>query len=332
MILLMNPSAAQVARSTGQGRPLWFAAPLVAADRSACFQAGFTGWRASSLLDLRSRGALVFTVGWLEGFVSLLPEGMAPVCALFQWKPLEHLTLLKKWLYRRVLGRSRVLVTYSRDSEVYLRTLFPNKPIVWLGHFVDTDFFQPTEEKSGSERYFLCVGNHKRYEDVIIRLAAATGTVVIRVSSDPKVAQYHSLHSSPLVKVLQDVQFAQLRQLYQDAEIMLNVVDDKLWPVGITSFCEALAMDTVIITSSGHSCSGYVFDDGTKPYFTVESPEDVECWLAAVHRVYSEGRIWEDGRRPRDMALKFCSFESARATWGYVNTLLCPGKSNPELE
>lgn len=235
---------------------------------------------------------------------------------------------MKQLLYRRLLLHSRVLATYSRESESYLRAMFPRKPIVWLGHFTDTDFFRPDCRRKSSKKFYLCVGDHKRHEDVIIEVASAARISVIRVSADPHVAQYHAANPSPSVEVRSGITFEQLRQLYDDAEAVLNVVDDSLWPVGITTFCEALAMNKVVVTSGRHSCSGYVFEDGDRPYATVERSRDVDCWVAAIRRTQSSEAAWRSSRSPRDMAVRFCSFESAVEKWRHVIGLLDEGRRN----
>ncbi|MBI2685994.1 MAG: glycosyltransferase [Acidobacteria bacterium] len=326
MILLMRPGVEEIARTTGGAHPRWFAAPVFAADGAARFASTFGDLRSTSRTDRRKRGALVFNVGRLESCLSLLSERALPLCSLYQWRPLEAQQPLKRWLYRRVLGRSRVLVTYSRQSEIYLRNLFPGKPVVWLGHFIDTEFFQPANRSDWREPYFLCVGNHKRYEGIIVRIAEETKTPFIRVSSDPKVAGYHSANPSSWVKVHQDVEFTRLRQYYQEAELVLNIVDDSQWPVGITSFCEALSMNCSIVTSGAHSCSGYSFTGGAKPYLTVDSPQDPQRWLAAIQRARAVGRNWSRGHTPRDLALTHCSFDVARETWSKVISLLESGE------
>ena len=322
MIVILSPSDEQQAQTTARARPYWFATPIFATDGTSRFHDALAGvW--SFLVRYRLReDVLYFNVGPVESFLSLLPAWAYPSCALFQWRPLHQQPMLKRWIYWRVLQRSRVLVTYSRDSVEYLRQHFPAKPIIWLGHFIDTEYFSPKALRSGRDQYFLCVGNHKRNEELLIRIAEATKTPILRVSSEPAVERYHSLHPSPLVRLLRDVSFDSLRELYDAAEIVLNAVDDSEWPVGITSFTEALSMDCLIVTSGGHSCSGYLFDDGSRPYFAVPVAADLDAWLAAISAARCQGRNWARGRGPREMAEQFCSLEAAKATWLEVVRLL----------
>ena len=168
----------------------------------------------------------------------------------------------------------------------------------------------------------LVVGDHKRHEDVIVKLADALRITIFRVSQDPQVTQYHAANPTPFVRMLNGIDFKQLRQLYHDAELVLNVADDNLWPVGVTTFCEALAMNKVVVTSGRHSCSGYCFEDGSKPYLTVESTRDVARWLDAIEQARSLGSGWKAGRSPRDMAVRFCSLASMKKSWEHIIELL----------
>lgn len=321
----MNPSARQMARIKSGAVPRWFAAPVLQADPAAYFSRSLTHLAAQSLHASVGQSALIFHVGKLEACLALLPVNQLPICSLFQWVPLELQSPSKRFIYNRILKKSRVLATYSRLSEAYLKQLFPQKPVVWLGHFTDTEFFQPIASKSSAERFMLAVGDHKRHEAVIVKLAEALRITIVRVSGDSRVTQYHTTHASPFVKMLTAIDFDELRQLYNDADLILNVADDRLWPVGITTFCEALAMNKLVITSSRHSCSGYAFEDGTKPYYTVDATQEVEAWLAAIRQAQSQGAGWETGRNPRDLAIKFCSFESMTKSWEHIHKLLMNG-------
>jgi hypothetical protein len=326
MKILMNPSAGQLARIKSKTVPRWFAAPILQADPTSNFSHSLTHLASNFSPWTVGQSALVFNIGKLEACLAMLPVGRMRICSLYQWVPLEHQRPFKRFIYGRILEKSRVLATYSRISEAYLKNLFPQKPVVWLGHFTDTEFFQPVGIRSSTERFMLAVGDHKRHEDVIIKLAQALRVTIIRVSGDSRVAQYHAAHASPFVKMLQGINFDQLRQFYNDAEMVLNVVDDRLWPVGITTFCEALAMNKLVITSGRHSCSGYSFEDGSRPYITVDSTQDVECWLAAIQQaraIIDSG--WKTGRSPRDMAVNFCSFEAATKGWQHIIKLLKNG-------
>ncbi len=252
--------------------------------------------------------------------LSFLPRSLVEFCSLFQWVPVDvQSSLLKKFIHRRVLRRSRVIATYSRLSEVQLRKDFPRVPVCWIGHFIDTVYFDPLKASEPSVRgdYMLVVGCHKRHEDVIREIASRSGERIVRVSADPATAEYHRQNPCSNVTVLTSVEFSELRNLYHRASIALNVVDDALWPVGITSFCEALAMDRPIVTPAGHSCSGYEFEDGSRPYETVQDSRCVDQWLTAIRKV-RQRRSALPGRSTRDLAVRLCSFDAVAAGWRRV--------------
>jgi hypothetical protein len=81
-------------------------------------------------------------------------------------------------------------------------------------------------------------------------------------------------------------------------------------------------MNKVLITSGGHSCSGYVFEDGSKPYTSIEKPSEVDCWLDGIRRSEVCRRDWKSGRNPRDMAIEICSYGKAVENWKRVVNLL----------
>jgi hypothetical protein len=121
------------------------------------------------------------------------------------------------------------------------------------------------------------------------------------------------------VECLSRISFGEVRQLYQSARLVMNAVDDRYWPVGITTFCEALAMDRPIITSAGHSCSGYQFDDSSRPYWTVQDPFDTEQWVALVREVLALNGQRLLGASPRELALKLCSFNASVNAWSDIH-------------
>ncbi len=323
MIILMSPSVSEKRRIERQNEePRWFASPIIETDPDTHFSRSWSHLASSMRDKARRTDALVFSVGEIEAFLSLVPTTRLNICSLFQWPYLDLLPSIKRQIYRRLLTKSKVIVTYSQAAEVYLRGMFPNKKIFWMGLFTDTDFFCPGSNGIPMRKYLLAVGDHLRFEDIIVQIATKLRMPIVRVSNDVRVASFYSANPSALVEMRRGVDFKELRKLYQNAAAVLNVVDDSKWPVGITSFCEALAMNKALITSGRHCCSGYVFDDGSRPYTTIEQPQDVDCWLEGVGGIVREESLWKSGRSPRDLAIKMCSFEQAVRKWKNVVDIL----------
>ena len=292
--------------------PLWFASPLLAARPDTVISR-----RIAALLrpGKAKHTLIVFNVGRLEALLPALPPSYYSIVALWQWRPLEHLSALKRVIYRMLLARAAVILTYSRASEAYLRAKFPGKHIEWIGHFVDTEFFQPSAGLSAQDDFLLCPGDNSRLEDIVVQIAERCRARVVRVSNAGNIKAHYRERRSPLVSFHGSVSFDELRRLYNSARLVINVANDRLWPVGITVFCEALAMNKIVITPNGHSCSGYAFADGARPYAVISNPFEINEWVAAVEAELHKPRGFEPGRSPRDLALTFCAFEKCKRQW-----------------
>jgi hypothetical protein len=246
----------------------------------------------------------------------------APICTLYQSWPLDMMPLYKRCAYRAVLRRSAVIVVYDALSEHYIRARFPDKEVVRLGLFTDTEYFAPTGTRIAGEPFIFCPGNHRRHEDVLVGIAQRTGMPVVRTSVDRQVARFYEGRMGCGVRFEFQAGFGRVRDLYRNAALVINVVDDRYWPVGVTTFCEALSMDKVVITSAGHSSAGYEFPDGMRPYLTVQNAMDVDEWVCRIQQVL-KGEVRFDGpRSPRALAQLLCSEQAAVSTWHRVRELL----------
>lgn len=320
MKLLLDPTPGQVARMSPQpgSLPRWFAAPIAAADPGLEMGRNPANVFRSLTGSSAARSALVFNVGLLEAAASMMPFRKASLVSLHQWWPPELLPAWKHAIYRKVLGNSRIILTYSAADADSLRQRFPGADVRWMGHFVDTEFFRPSPSGDTGAGYILCPGDHRRLEHVVVAVAEALAVKVVRFSTDPHVLEYHRNHPSRFVECLGNISFGEVLELYRRAEVVLNAVDDRHWPVGITTFCEAIAVNCPVITSAGHSCSGYTFADGSRPYETVDEIFETSAWIEKVREVMDAGRSWGDGASPRDLAERICSFETMAASWRSV--------------
>ncbi len=324
MKVLMSPTPAQLERLEGANRdiPRWFAAPLAAAAGGKCC---FTRSLPAILMAGRSGGrvepALVFNVESLEATLALLPLRLR-LCSLYQWRPPEQLSAIKRFIYHRLLKKSTVIATYSKITQAELERRFAGKAVRWIGLFTDTEFFDPAKSQSAREPYLLCPGDHRRIEPVVSFVARELRMRVVRFSSGPETAKFYAKNPNPFVECLSGIPFSKVRDIYGSARVVLNAADDRFWPIGITTFCEALAMNRPVVTSAGHSCSGYEFEDGYKPYQTIQNCFDQEEWLKAVKIALANTEPWAKGRSPRDLALRSCSFDATMTGWKAILELL----------
>lgn len=320
MKLLLDASPGQIARlSPADGTlPRWFAAPITAADPALEIGRNPKEVLSSLTGSTAAKSALVFNVGLLEAAVSAFPFRRTNLVSLHQWWPPELLPAWKHAIYQHVLGNSRIILSYSAADAASLRKRFPGADVRWIGHFVDAEFFTPSVPYEGDGGYILCPGDHRRLEPVVVAVAEALAVKVIRFSTDPHVLDYHRDHPSGFVECRGNISFAEVLELYRKARLVLNAVDDRHWPVGITTFCEAIATNRPVITSAGHSCSGYTFEDGGRPYGTVEDLFNPSAWIEAARGLMDTPPPQPAGRTPRDLALRLCSFETMTAAWSSV--------------
>lgn len=300
--------------------PRWFAAPIMKADQKIRF-----GSRLSDAIQSVRAGEqrfLVFNVSRTEYIFSQLAPSRLNVISLHQWAPKNGTIDIKHKLRGHVLRRSKLVVTYSRQSYRELSCHFPANRLRWIGHFVDTQFFDPGLQSRDEERfalpahpYLLAVGDHKRLESMLVQISRRLDLPLVRVTSDPKVVAWYQETRPKGVEVQHRISFTRLRELYREASLVLNAVDDTGWPVGITSFCESLAMGAPIVTSGNHSCSGYSDDLDQVPFGTVVDIYSEEAWLTAC-------RFWLENRAHsvcmRAIAERLCSYESMSQQWSDI--------------
>lgn len=303
--------------------PKWFAYPIA--------RSGYRVHLSRSLAEIRKIvGAphafrplvLVFNVSLLEWFITLVLRRRCRIISLYQWRAFEHIAPLKRFICRTVLSASEQLLVYSKLAETSLRDRFPNKPVRWMGLYTDTAFFRPQPETQSlplPARFLLVPGNHKRDERLVCDIAERLQIPIIRFSSSPLVFREYDARACRYVTLLKNLPFHQVRELYQRAAVVLNVVDDSQWPVGITTFSEGLAMNATIITPSGHSASGYQFEDGTRPYYNVVDFRSVSEWCDAARHALKFGHTFFVNRSPRALAERLCSLEAVVATWSSLS-------------
>lgn len=324
VLLAPSPSDLERALGTGSGVPLGFGAPLAAAaGNNFSFSRSLRALLFSGGSDGGAEPALVFNVGPLEAALALLPVPVR-ICSLYQWRPPEQLSPMKRFIYDQLLKKTKVIATYSQITKADLERRFAGKAIRWIGMFTDTDFFDPAkaEAVAAAEPFLLCPGDHLRIEPVVSFIARELRMRVVRFSSGRGTGRFYAENPNPFVECLSGIPFSKVRDLYQSARLILNAADDRFWPVGITTFCEALAMNKLIVTSGTHSCSGYEFEDGSKPYYTVRDCFDHEEWLSTTKAALANEKPWRDGRSPRDLALRFCSLTASAADWRAVLAIL----------
>jgi len=328
MFIFMSPSGGQMQRMEAacQIGPKWFAYPIVQAGFDVHFRVPGQNYRSQLRHLIKDSSGpisvLVFTTGIEETLMALEYYKQVRICSLFQWIPLHRLPFHKRACYKAVLNASSVIAVYSTIAEEYVKSLYPDKPVIQIGLFGDTDFFTPSNGRTRSDNFVLCPGGNLRNENLLIKIAKRLYLPIIRFSNDPECRRYYEEHANHPIQFLYDVSYERMRLLYQQAACVLNVVDDSHIPAGIYAFCQALSMNCNIITPHGHSSGGYQFSDGTKPYYILKNMDDVDEWVNLVQRVLQRPRVWAPGKSPRDLARIFCSLDKSVQDWARIRVAL----------
>ena len=162
MFVFMRPNQEQLQRIEPEScdQPKWFASPLSAAFGTPTFSSSAAAAIQASLAgELKF---LVFTVSLQEVIAAPVLRSKNLV-TLFQWPlRLDWKSGGKQIARDLVLECSRIILVYSKTSEVELAERFPKKEVHWIGHFVDTNFFGPIGEGCLADAFLLCVGDHLR--------------------------------------------------------------------------------------------------------------------------------------------------------------------------
>ena len=325
MFIFMSPKEDQLRQMRDDciDEPKWFAYPIEKAGFDLHFKpkprAGLSRLRRL-LSTSRELCALIFTIGEVEALACTLLGHRLRICSLFQWKALENLPLYKRVCYRKILDQSKVIAVYDEVSEHYVRKIYPRKHIVRIGLFADTEFFRPSENDNVKEDYILCPGSNFRLEDVVVEVARQLPFRIIRYSNDLTVREFYSKHFNSGVDFRYDVPYTEVRSLLDKAQFVLNITDDTQLPAGIYAFCQALAMNQIVVTPDMHSSAGYELPGGDKPYHTIDDPFDVNKWIS-ISTAIIEGKLTISGK-PRNLAEKFCTFDRSVKDWKRIKDLL----------
>lgn len=210
-------------------------------------------------------------------------------------------------LARLVLVQDALRLERFRITQGTQRTRF----LPWI---VDDVFFQP-KSGIGRTRALFVPGDRGRLDDMVIEIARRTGRRIVRVSRYFPEQMLAAYATCPQIDLRYFVRWEELLRLYQETDMVLNIVDDAETSTGMTSFLEGLSMNALVVTPAGHSSAGYEFPDGFKPYLTVKNPRSADAWIEAIESADRHSRDWPAGRTPRDLFLKMSGMTSAAQKW-----------------
>lgn len=184
------------------------------------------------------------------------------------------------------IARADAVFTLASEQALYLRQKYQTNNVHFLRQQVDTVFFTPDTAEQGD--YLLSVGGDvsRDYGTLKQGLYGLGMPIVLRTNLvQPEPEQY------PHVKIIAERQSdAQLRELYQNAKIVVLPLKDMLHPGGITTLLEAFACGKAVVVSNSKGVRDYLRDEEN---CLVVPGEDPLALRAAVERLLGDPALRE---------------------------------------
>lgn len=201
----------------------------------------------------------------------------------------------------------RILVYSSWQRRFVVETLgHPDDQVVLTSFMVDSEFFSLEGAPVGGERMVCAAG--LEWRDYPTLLEAVRG-LDVRVVIAPASPWSRWSDSSRAVPVPDNVEirqlgFADLRQLYADADLVVLPLFDAVFQAGITTILEAMAMERPVICSQSPGQTDVIVHQENGLYVP---PGDVEALRSAIVEVLNDpARAREMGRSGRELVEEHC--------------------------
>lgn len=327
--------------SSQLGRILWLASlpssppPEVIAwsgqpPKSAYFPAENAGFELIEVNSLRSL-QLILDQPYLTTQIAFIPNlqpwhiaalllyrNSLPFVIYYQNKWPDQFSYPKRIATWFALKSSRLILLQDKIGIEQFSSILGDSKIVFFPWYVDDSFFDPSlcsKNDVSTEPLLFVPGDRNRLDSVVLEIAQRTNLKILRVSRHISADVIQQFNEYPNIEVRHFIPWHELRHFYNISSVVLNVVDDRDTSAGMTTFLESLAMNASVITPSGHSCAGYQFDNGFRPYSTIADPYDANEWIDAIQKILTKPKLWHSGYTPRDLFMSFSSTQSCTNRW-----------------
>ncbi len=135
---------------------------------------------------------------------------------------------------------------------------------------VDHHFFSPVQESA--DDYIMAVGQEQRDYKTLIQAVSGTNIKVLIVKSSPWSHNHTRFSLAENVKVLSNLTYLELKQLYAGARIVVVPLYNVNYAAGVNTILESMAMAKPVIASRSLGISDYIVENETGCYVT---PQDV---------------------------------------------------------
>ena len=177
-------------------------------------------------------------------------------------------------------------------------------PIRVVGHYVDTNFYQPAGDAAGPAAPYSPVGEDigRDFPTLLHAIEGLPSRVVLRTSRHLPPAATRL----PNLRLIRDwVSEAALRTLYAEASFVVVPLSDTLNASGVSTILEAGAMGKATIVSASAATDDFVIPDETCLRVPCHDPAALR---AAIERLLREPETCERlGRNARRFVVEHCS-------------------------
>lgn len=317
MLDVSDETISRIERNSCPNEPLWFGAQFRAAFNSTIFTRNIFHI-VKFLVNSRGKTIVIFNISLRELLVAsmkLIGLSKTSLVSIYQWRRFENLSILKRIVYKLVLKSSDVICVYSIAQRNYLTNNGYVRVRV-LPHYTDSEYFSISEIMSEKNDYILMVGDHRRNENLANQIALKFNKKLIRVTRDINVANIQRTYSNTDLRI--NISFDELKTLYASAVLVINPVYDDEWPVGITTFTEALVMGAKIVAN--HGCSSDYLKSiypGTSNSLGVWLVDDhsFDNWIFAVERALADNTEYSIVRDRRKEIIEILSIKNCANGW-----------------
>lgn len=213
----------------------------------------------------------------------------------------------------------------SRDRQFYV-------PLGVDLEFVRRRRSQVGESRPAEEGYLLAVGTNegKDYGTLLEALPLGLRLIIVTDSYNAQIIRKHRCYGAG-IEVLQGVPIQRLRELYQNAALVLIPLHDTPYGSGHTVFLENLALGKILVVSGSRGMQGYAREGvnclRVKVGDTLQLRETIQAVMKEPNRYQGMGQAaWKDAED--NFSIEKFAAGMSRVIWGAMRA----SGSGPEGE
>ena len=198
--------------------------------------------------------------------------------------------LYRYWKFREHINHV-ICVSKPQADFAINRMNFPESNVDFLFDKVDHKFFKPRNNKDGS--YIMAVGQEQRDYQTLLDAIAGTKIKLIIVASSPWSKFSLDVTENSNVKLVRNIPFTELRDLYRDARIVVVPLFENSYGAGLNVLLEAMAMAKPLIVSETTGVCNYILQGETGLYVSPGNSDELREQLLI---------LWEDSDKRRHLS------------------------------